>query len=345
MLTGRPLLLWCLLGMMLIVVYAPMLAGAPVYEEMDHQTAMADRALGVFPVLQLPGRQMTAASFRLTEAVGGLGAQRAGNLALHLIIGALLVSLARMMSEAPLTPWLAILVFWFHPLQSETVSYAAARAELVSVACLLAAILTYLRWGGGWMGTVGCAAWLLLAAMSKEIAVLGLALILVTVITLGKPWAPWRWAVAGACAAVLLFVWPGGARGIGFVTQAMPVQAHVTSHLSSTWGYVWSFLTFQGLTIDRGIVGPMMSWSVWASVGVAVTGLAIWRWRLRWPLLAWATAWTAIWWAPRLLVDTPDLISERHTYLPMVAWSIALGHGIASLAPDLFPLYRQESVV
>lgn len=208
--------------------------------------------------------------------------------------------------------------------------YIAARSDVLATIFLLAAVLAGLSARPWW--EIG--AWLVLATISKEIAVVGIALVAVTVAHASTSWRWRHWAVAALALTALVWIWPWSGRSVGFVTGTIPMQAHVTSQAAVIWGYLWSFVTFDGITVDRGFVQAMTGETAVLTILLAGAVVAVWGGRRRWPLLAWAVAWGAIWVGPRFVLDAPELLSERHLYLGMVAASIVTGDLVARLVPS-----------
>lgn len=319
------MLKWAAAITCLVLVTLPVWSAQYVNEDMD---AVASNPLS----LDVPGRALSQWSTQAQRALGGgPRALHLGNLALHAIAGVLVWRLAQQVSRVAWAPWIALVVFWTHPLQVEPVAYVAARPDLLAAVCLLLAILATMRRQRAWV--IG--AWLVLAAMSKEIAVVGLALVTLTAaVWSGPPRLAWRrWLLAAIGMTAVVWAWPWSGRSVGFVTEAIPIEAHVTSQAVALWSYLWTFMTFQGLTVDHGIVHRIDGASALAAVSLVAAGLSAWWWRRQWPMGAWGVAWIAIWIGPRFLLDAPELVSERHLYLAMVAMSIVTGDLAARLIP------------
>ena len=164
-----------LVGLLILTatVYAQTWSHGFVYED-DTWRSGVDQAPASYP---LPGRALTYLTQHLTLRIAGdePALYHMGNLALHLLNGVLLWAVVRRMVPA-LALW-ATGLFLLHPLASSAVAYVTGRADLLVVLFTLLALWCGLQ-RGWWL--VGVPLALLAAAMSKEVGVLAVPLVTLT---------------------------------------------------------------------------------------------------------------------------------------------------------------------
>lgn len=299
-----------------------------VYEDAAH----LGKASGLSDIptryIHFPGRQLTFLSYTATQALGV--PIHAGNLVLHTFAGGLVWTLTARLSPYALAPWIALVVFWFHPIQGEAVHYLSARSDVLATVFILSAVLTCLSRCRGWRVLTGLG--LALACMSKELAVVGPALVAVATQAVSTRAARFA-ALAAVGIGVMVLLWPWSDITAGVLTDR-PLD-HLTSQALALWQFAWMFVSLDGFTVDHGFVTAATWRGGVALIGLVAALVLVWRWRSRWPLTACMVAWTAFWIGPRFVVSMPELISERHVYFPIAGWSIAIGNAIAWRAQAL----------
>ena len=120
----------CALIGLTLAVYAPVRDAGWVYE--DRQTQIYQPRL------------LTTETWQLVATPSGAHLL---NLSLHLVLAALVVTFARRLGVHGLGLWAAAILWLLHPLNVETVAYAASRGELLAALGLVwAAILATWRW-------------------------------------------------------------------------------------------------------------------------------------------------------------------------------------------------------
>lgn len=311
-------------------LYSP-LAGAPfVFEDAHYLSSQ--------PVWRVPGRALTTASI---HATGEPAMAHLANVTLHLLNGALVYRVALLVT-GPTAAVGAAAVFLLHPLNSEAVSYVAARGELLVTLCALLAV-----WGaltGRWFA---CGLAVLGAALSKEIGLVVVPLVVVTLANFRRGLPQAR------------LVRDGLVCGTGLVTGA--AWLHVSSWIAMgatgggsvyPWtefaqlqlGAVWRLLTLAvwpvGFSVDHDVLMLGGGWRVLADALTAGSlFLLAWAWT-RAPVLAWSLAWVALAVVPRFLFPTVEFIREYQLYPAMVGVSMLLGSGLAALWP--LPLVKES---
>ena len=245
----------------------------------------------------------------------------AGNIGLHLLNGALVYGVASTLLPGA-TPLVAAGVFLLAPANSEAVSYVSARADLLATAFVLIAVWLSLGRPTAWR-------WLLIghalvaAALSKEIGLIGVLLVALTVVCL-------RPQIAARALLAPLWIGLGAALGV-----AWPVLLSWMTMSPQGGGPTWSFGAFvvlqvtaiwrllallvwpSGFSIDHDIVGLSRLWTLAAWLLTASSLVLALNGRRR-PLVAWGLAWTGVALAPRLLFHTNEFVREYQMYLALV---------------------------
>lgn len=265
-----------------------------------------------------------------------------GNVVLHLANGLVFYQVAATLIPGATAVW-AVLVFLLHPLHSEAVGYVAARTDLVMTLCVLLALWGVLRIDS-WPRWVVAGLALAGAAMSKEIGLVGVPLLVLTLmcwrpeaVRLHAKWAGVFWIACGALAGSLyprLMAWGtlnpnAGGSPYGF-------GEHVLLQFTAVWHLlalaVPSPLWLTGMSIDHDIVGLHPLWRLAAALlTVQALVVAAMAWRKGWTLALWALGWIAIGVLPRFVFQTNEFIAERHLYLLAPALSLCGGAGLAWL--------------
>jgi len=308
---------------MTALVYSPLRMAPFVYE--DPHFLQADATWMV------PGRGLTQWTYEVlgTDAL----AQHALNVSLHLTVGVLVYTVTAVIAT-PLAGVLAATALLLHPMQSEAVSYLSARGELlVAVFSLLAVwlVLTWTDQRGMWRLAVAGAA-LLGAALSKEIGLIAVPLVVLTLLVFRR-WLPQTGFLLNA-----LWCGLGVVAGATWWTVSSWV---VTAHQNGGWVSDWpTFVTLQltavwhllplvvwpdGFSIDHDIVGLSLTTRLVAILLTLQTAvIGVWAWR-RAPTLAWVISWVAIYVAPRFVFASTEFVHEYHLYPAMTAVSIGIG--------------------
>lgn len=336
-----------LIGLLVLaaVVYAPLRSAPMVYEDAHYLGGN-----GAAPLVwhSLSGRAATWASFRVTPDPASA---HVGNIALHLVNGALVAGLGGSLAG----PWagaFAAGVFLLHPLQVEAVAYITARADLLVTLFTLIALWSALVWtaaGGVWRLAL-CAVALAAAAGSKEIGLVALPLTLLTVAV----WRPGTLAtrlltsalcVVGAVVATLsagrIAAWIETPAHLGGTAYAWPVYARLqAAQLAELLTLaVWPI----GLSLDHDPYAVPLALQV-ASVALVLglVALVVWAWH-RQPMTAWAIGVVLIAVAPRFLVGSSEFLKEYQFVLASVGLSVWLGSAVAA-SLEMAPAWRERIV-
>lgn len=291
-------------------LYAPTLGYGFVYEDAAND-AQIFRPFEVRDVLVKPARSLTALSYEMNASLFGpmnpVG-YHLGNVALHLVNGALVYALALVI----LAPWpsvMAAAVFLLHPLQVESVAYVSSRSELVSTACVLLALLAASQ------------GWALAALLAVALAVAGKESAIVAGL-LVPLWAAWTrsrtpiWAVGLWSIALVV--------GAAYFIAQYPLTfdpVYAGSQLASLGWLLSRVVIPVGLSID-----PDLRWSAEVArfalcMGVALGVTALWS-RSIWTF---AAVWCVIAILPRLVVPLHEGLHFHHLYLPLVGVALACG--------------------
>lgn len=305
-------------------LYAPVWSGPFVYEDALWM-AWVDQGVAITHRI-VPSRTLTNWTYQATAALAGMEpwAFHAGNLALHLGNGVLVYAIgaAVLGSVAGL---IGAGMFLIHPLNSQAVSYIAARPDLLMTACVLLAVWASLA-GRWWLAGPALVA----AAMSKEIGlIVGLPLVVATLVAWRTvPERAWVTLICVGMVACGIGVWYAQA-GTWWTSSSMgPGDGQWTTFASRQMTAIWTLLGLlvarDGFSIDHDLTpwdrAHVLSFlATWFTVAVVP---------ILWPVsraLAWALVWVGIVLAPRVVMPSADLISEHHLYLAMTAISLSVG--------------------
>jgi tetratricopeptide (TPR) repeat protein len=318
-------------------------------------------------------RPLRTLSYRVDYAIGGMRPRifHVANVTYHALT-VLLVCAA--LQAAGASPWAAAagaLLFAVHPVQTDAVTYAAGRRDVLCGLFYVAGFLAFLRWRARprpLLLVAGVAAGVL-AVLAKEMAVtLPLACLAfdrfagsrrersdgVTAASAGVPAiaAPHRrafaWAALLVVAAGGVFVfayghfvrhvlattaWHGGSVGANFATVAR-IWAHYL-HLLAWPATLSADYSYDAFPVSSGALDPR----AWAALAL-LAFLATLAWR------AWRrgnlAGFGAVWYAVALLpvshfVPYSELLAEHYLYVPMVgvAFVVAgLVDGARAYAPE-----------
>ena len=327
---------WWLCTALLVLTalaYTPTLKYPWIYEDANWLGAIAE------PVIawHVPGRALTMQTFHWTWQAVGLEpfGYRLGNVAIHLVNGALVYAIAATLIPGAAAVWGAG-VFLLHPLNSEAVSYVSARTDLLSTTFILLAVWLCLGRVAIWrLGLIGAA--LVGAALSKETGVLGVPLVVVTLL-IWRPQLPASalvaplWIGLGAAIGAMwssVIAWlsmPSSAGGTFFAWPQFAVL-----QLTAAWHLLSLLLWPDGFSIDHDVLALGSGWAVAAVLLTISAGAAIalgWR---RAPVVAWALAWVGITIVPRLVFRTTEFLHEYQMYLALAALSVLAGATMSRL--------------
>ena len=317
-----------LIGLLLLTtwLYSSVVSAPFVFEDA--------KALQQIPGWSLPGRGLTQWTWM---AIGyDSPTAHAVNIGLHLVNGTLVAVLGSALA-GPTAGVVAAGVLLLHPLSSEAVSYVTGRADLLVTLFVLLGVWLTVRWsqdGGAWrLACVGAS--LVLAAMSKEIGLIGIPLTVWTLIVVRRlPHTVWLlhglWlglglVVGGAWDRIAGWIGMSGHNG-GSVF-AWPEFAAL--QLVAVWRVLLLTLWPVGFTIDPDIIGLAPTWHVWTGLLTLLTGaLVVWAWR-RAPLLAWGLGWVGICVAPRFVFATNEFMKEYQSLTAFAGLSVLLGVALA----------------
>lgn len=326
-----------------VAIYAVALHGAFIFDDLHH--IVENRGIRSFQTTLGCGYQETRPVFLLSLAVnyaiGGYDpfGYHLVNVLLHVGCAALVWALARATRlRLAWFPEIAALLFAVHPLATEAVTYINSRSGVLAALFGLAAMVSYLRYhdhGGraAYVVSIMCTA---LAMGSKESAVVVPVLLWMFLVMFrhrGSVKAAMCEARAlvphGLCIAIVLLLFVVATnphRGtIGAGTIA--VVPHALTQLR-----VLAFLlrlqvvpVHQNLDYDFPVSDGIDAAVIGAAAGlIALVALGWWL-RRRAPVVSVAIAWWLIALAPtNSIVPFRDFIAERHMYLALVGYSMAV---------------------
>lgn len=328
---ARWLALIALVLLVTVACYAPLREAPFTFEDAHYAMALDAPAQW-----RVPGRELTIDTFRWTAALTGTSARgfHLGNVALHLVNGALVAAVALEMGS-PLGALVAAALFLWHPLNSEAVSYIAARTDVLMTTWVLLAVwcgLAWVRHGGAWR-LVGLGVACLGAALSKELGLLAGPLVVLTVLA-WTPATPMRRLLASSLefgtGLVMGATWW---RVATWLSGTWPWPTYVSLQAATLWRQLLLVVWFRGFSIDHDPVATAVVWR-WAAVAacVACVPLLAWSWS-RCRLLAFTLAWVAVCVGPRFVVEQSEFVNEHQLYTAMVGIALGAGAALASLLP------------
>ena len=330
----------------LLSAYGPALKGPFVFDDQalpflapnSGAHSLASWLLGVRPVLM--------ASYWVSYQSGGAEpyGYKLVNLFIHLLNGVLIWLIVRKVLEfasetSPLRTVLSVFcafLFLLHPVQTESVAYAAGRSETLSVFFAFAAIALFVYRRSitvTWAVSAGLFVLMCLAILTKEHTAVIPGVLLLT----DYFWNPgfsfegvrrnWRFYTAAvilgiAGGAFICFRVLSSALTAGFRVPGLPWYDYFFSECRAVWSYLRLVVIPIGQNVDydfpvsHGILARGAIVGLGALVAVSV---AAWIYRKRFPLAAYG-------WFVFLLLLAPtssflpiaDLFVERRLYLPFL---------------------------
>jgi len=222
-------------------------------------------------------------------------------------------------------------MFAIHPLQTEAVSYVAARGDLLLTFCALVAL-----WGlrNGQRGLMVTAVAVILAGWTKEIGVVVAALMLWTCLIYRQHLKLMAYG-AGVVALLCLVQWPtflawmtlpvhAGGSSLSWA-EFVGTQVGAFSRLFAL--AVWPF----GFTVDHDMATLSLLWRFVGGWLIFLSVLVMVKMWKQAPVWTWAGGWILLSVFPRLVVPQYNFFSEHQMYLPMVAISVLGGMILAQV--------------
>lgn len=348
----KPIHLLALALLVTLWSYAGVRSATFVYED-DNAVKNNPAVQGLEPIQLGRARWLSALSHRIVMRTLGPSPQAAHavNLALHLSNGGMVYALALSF----VSPWAAALtsyLFLLHPLQTESVAYAASRSEVLSTCFALIALLLAMRAARWWQFLV---IWVCVAAAvcAKESSAVVIPILVLCRVYHGRKFSPWL--IAGLLVPVFIVA----ASVIAFDYKArsiLPQLPYMATQSAALWRYLAMIVVPMGQSIDHDFELVAMGWRWLALFGVyglaslaALSGLSLhngdtressrlWHQRAELQPAAFGIAWALIAIGPRFLMRIPEVVNEHQLYLPMVGLSLALATPLVSI---LTPLVRK----
>lgn len=228
------------------------------------------------------------------------------NLGLHLASGMLL---AAMLPATP-TGLFATGLFLLHPINSEAVSYIAARTDLLLGLFVLVTIGAATV--GGAIGAIGVPLGLVACWGAKESGLAAVALLGWWMLATG------RLSLPVLCSAIFVALLAGPTLYLFF--QPLPA-ANVWRFLAVQSAAIWrlhGLLMPYGLTVDHDWARVPTPLGLTAFLFLVAVPVTAFHHRKDWPRTSFAVIWSALALAPRFLVPTPHYVVEHHLYVPLL---------------------------
>lgn len=207
------------------------------------------------------------------------------------------------------------------------------------------------------MRSFACVLALIGSAVSKEVGVVGVPLVLLTLFCWRRASIPWLsplfaalWVTVGACLGAIweqlqaYFVISPAAGG-----SVLSVQEYAIRQAGMVWKFLVMAIWPVGLSIDHDVLQFGRAWLVLSVVGViAAIVLAVVTWR-RSPATTWAVSWVALALAPRFLLRTNEFLNEPQVYLAFIGvWTalslmaVAAYRALSVADREFWTLYQSE---
>lgn len=301
-------------------IYAPLRSAPFVYED-SHYASPA--------VWRVPSRALAVTSVHWTGT--NAGAAHVVNVGLHLVNGTLVYGLGAML-VGPGVGVIAAGIYLLHPLSSEAVSYIGGRPDLLVTLFTLLAVALAVSWTdhAGWYRLAGSGLAVLGASMSKEIGVIAVPLVVVTLLAfrgrlpqtaflMNGLWCGLGLAVGASASRINAWVIaPPNSGGTVFAwPEFATLQAAAIVNLCSL--VAWPF---GRLSIDHDVLMLPFRSGAWVLL-VGLCALAAVAWRKQ-PVLAWSLVWWLVVVAPRFVVATSEFTKEYQIIAAMPAVAIGL---------------------
>lgn len=331
--------MWRILGLLTLtaVVYGPAFGAGFVYEDENDNgglhrpwTEFLEEWRGLCPSPDpanltshcdgFKPRLGLDASYRFDAWMGGSARQfHATSIGVHVVNVLLLYAVVSAVAGLNVG-WFAAALLAVHPLGSEAVAYVAGRGDALAATGVLIALCGVVA-RDAVLGALGMLAGVILAFWAKEVTAASLvlllpialaytgrstfarwnavAIVIVTAVAVGtlRTWATVEWTVAGSRGA--------------FILQ----QAASAIRLARAW------LIPVGLSIELPSVPMVLAWLMVA--GVIAFAFVLWPLRSLVPHLAFACAWGAAVFLPRVLMPRWEGLHERHAYVALLGWAWA----------------------
>jgi protein O-mannosyl-transferase len=271
-------------------------------------------------------RPLTYVTFWINHQLGGQNpiGYHAVNLALHLVAVVLLWRCLGRLIPAR-AAFIATAIFAVHPLVAEPVNYVFERSTLLETVFCLAALLAWTR-RQHWLATL----WFAAALLSKEECVTFPLFLLLLYLT-GPRDRRALSSIVGMLALALVagirvLIAGASARGSGIGSQAgISAVAYLLTQGIVILRYLRLLILPWGFTVDpdiRIVIGPL-AWFAWAAI-VALAWVATRRFSGRREGF-WLIAGLLLLLPSSSIFPAADLAADRRMYLPLIAFSAALG--------------------
>jgi protein O-mannosyl-transferase len=257
------------------------------------------------------------------------------NVALHATVAVLLYRVGVRVLGSAFAALAAALLFALHPLHVEAVAYVAGRADPLAAACMLVAVLGFLR-GDGRGRVVSVAAFCAALLARESAAILPALLVLLDRAEPDRTRRPWRsylpYAVVLAGYAFLRTA-SVGATHVTVANAALPLGVRLLTMVDVIGRYLGLVVAPVGLHMERAVdpvTSPFAPRVVAGALAVAalVVG-AVWARRHNaWPV-ALGIAWFFVALVPVAnVVPLATFMAEHWLYVPLMGLALAAGWGV-----------------
>ncbi len=353
------------LGVLAVALYVNTLGNQFVFDDLTliTQNPLVQRLDWSGILFKSGYRPVRTLTYALNYALGGNSpfGYHLVNVILHALNVIVLFELLWRLCRSNRAAGLGALLFAVHPAQTAAVAYVSGRKDLLAALFMLLALLLYLgfRRGTGrrWISLVAAGACFLLAVLSKEVAIVFPALLLLVDASRHQQDSERGRSIVGACwqairSAPVLYGSFTLLAGLGLFYALFVVKA---SRMLGYWGgsfetnlgtgfklffhYVRLALfpyplladyTGQVFPVSRGLLEP----TTLAAAGfmVAFLGLAIWLFPRK-PLVSVGALWFAAAVAPVLqFIPFHELAADHFLYVPLIGAAIVTSAALSGVS-------------
>lgn len=327
-----------LLALLTVFTYRPLRSAEFVYED-EFAITTAPQVLTPNDVEPWHPRWLTQATEQATVLIAGISpfAFHAGNLALHLLNGVLLLVLARQLGWSTVGSLTALLIFWLNPLASEAVSYASGRTDLILCLGVLITLLAASAAAPSELTRLGVVVGLLIAWGGKETGACAALLLVLLWIVLPEYRPERRWWIP---------IFLVGCAGTAFVLRPIVNNPYAWQMPHGGLGYLsiqltamWRLLALLvypvGFTIDHDFYRVTEPLGLTVLAMTVILSVVVYRLKERLPWVTLSAFWVLVALAPRFFVRIPEFLHEQHMYTALVGVSLLAGWTLSTLLSSL----------
>lgn len=348
----RPWFLLCAVIVVTILSYVPVL-GAPFVWDDHHLIEDSQLIQELHPLRDYFGqsfwqsdelgrgrayyRPLTILSLAVDHQLygDGAGGYHLSNLLVHVLSTALLFRLLCARGASGPAAAAGTALWSLYPRLTEAVAWISGRTDVLATCFVLAALLVQSR--PGVARRFACGLLLFLGLLCKEVALAGVATVLVLELAPAGPWLVRAWRALPALLALSVYaVLRALASGVAPM-GSVPPGTLLLRALAATGQYLVMFLTPWLPNAQIGQLSkPHAAYAVLGGVVLLALGVALLRFRARLTLAAWSALTLSLFSLGMVLHIVPFfsnvIAADRFLYLPLAGVALFLTPALAALA-------------